>query len=87
MASAIFACKHSAARCIAAVGRAGEQEAHRFIVGTSSVRDENEVLVLEYSEEEDAFAQVAAFPHAGEVRTRRPACACACACVLVHGLG
>ena len=44
-----------------------DQAHHRFLVGTGSVRDENEVHLVEYDEDQNTLSLVSLFSHPAEV--------------------
>lgn len=48
--SSTFSCKHTA-RCVAAVGCADEAERSMFVAATCSLREENELYLLEHDED------------------------------------
>jgi len=54
-------------RCLAAVK--GDHEHHRFFVGAAGLRDypQNELLLLEYSEETNKLREASAYSHPGEI--------------------
>lgn len=53
------------ARALAAV--VGESERHRFMIGTCSVRDMNEIVVVDFDEELNSLQSVLSIVHPGEV--------------------
>lgn len=68
-ASTVYTAKCQS-RALAAV--VGDTSRHRFMVGTCSVRELNEIVVVDFDEENNSMSCVGTMVHAGEVSTLCP---------------
>lgn len=67
--STTYASKYQS-RCLASV--CGDKSRHRFMVGTCSARESNEVQVLEFDEESNSLSCVGSLKHEGAVVALSP---------------
>ena len=64
--SAVYALRYQA-RCLVSQKGSSSSEKHRFIGGTCSLHDDNELTVLEYREESNSIEAVSIYSHRNQI--------------------